>query len=219
MVSDADLDAQISYYRAIATEYGEHTIDAPGGTALRTAFERFDVRGDVIELACGPGTWTRRLADRARSVTAVDASPEMLELARRSVGAHEVDFIQANLFDWRPPRRFDVVFFGFWLSHVPLERLASFWQTVDDALTPSGLVCFVDDAHRSADELVHGPDAELIERRLLDGTRHRAVKVEHQPPDLADRLHRLGWAIEVEGDGPFYWGSGGRRGDTQPLRR
>jgi hypothetical protein len=28
---------------------------------------------------------------------------------------------------WRPDRRYDVVFFGFWLSHVPLERFAAFW--------------------------------------------------------------------------------------------
>jgi hypothetical protein len=33
-----------------------------------------------------------------------------------------VRFICADLFAWSPERRYDVVFFGFWLSHVPLER-------------------------------------------------------------------------------------------------
>jgi hypothetical protein len=29
-----------------------------------------------------------------------------------------------------PDRRYDVVFFGFWLSHVPLERFDAFWSMV-----------------------------------------------------------------------------------------
>jgi len=45
-----------------------------------------------------------------------------------------VRFIQADLFAWRPDRRYDVVFMGFWLSHVPAERFASFWSLVADCL-------------------------------------------------------------------------------------
>ncbi len=37
-----------------------------------------------------------------------------------------------------PDRRYDAVFFAFWLSHVPLERFASFWSTVADCLTSNG---------------------------------------------------------------------------------
>jgi ubiquinone/menaquinone biosynthesis C-methylase UbiE len=88
----------------------------------------------VLELACGPGTWTTRLLRHAEDVTAVDASPEMLAIASTRVDAGQVRFVSADLFRWRPDCRYDVVFFGFWLSHVPPERFASFWSLVADCL-------------------------------------------------------------------------------------
>jgi SAM-dependent methyltransferase len=95
--------------------------------------------------ACGPGQLLRYAAD----VTAVDASPEMLAIAAAQVGRERVRFIQADLFTWQPDRRYDVVFIGFWLSHVPAERFESFWSLVADCLKPDGRVCFADDAYRT----------------------------------------------------------------------
>ena len=120
-------------------------------------------------------------------------------------------FIQADLFGWAPDRRYDVVFFGFWLSHVPLERFESFWSLVDAALEPDGRVFFADDAYRTPDELIEGESSSTIRRRLTDGTPHRAVKVPHDPRELEDRLAALGWRITVtRTSGPFYWGAGSR---------
>jgi hypothetical protein len=117
----------------------------------------------------------------------------------------------ADVFGWTPDRRYDVVFFGFWLSHVPLERFESFWSLVDRALAPGGRVFFADDAYRTPDELVEGVSSSTIQRRLNDGTRHRAVKVPHEPADLERRLARLGWRIAVTPtSGPFFWGAGSR---------
>jgi hypothetical protein len=122
-----------------------------------------------------------------------------------------VRFVRADLFTWRPDRRYDVVFFGFWLSHVPLERFESFWALVADALAPGGRVFFADDAYRTAEELVEGESSSTIERRLNDGSRHRAVKVPHEPPELERRLAGLGWRITVRPtSGPFFWGAGTR---------
>jgi SAM-dependent methyltransferase len=110
----------------------------------------------VLELACGPGVWTGQLLRWATDVTAVDGSPEMLAVAAARVGSDRVRFIQADLFGWRPDRRYDVVFIGFFLSHVPAERFAPFWSLVADALKPGGRVFFADDAYRTPDELVNG---------------------------------------------------------------
>jgi demethylmenaquinone methyltransferase/2-methoxy-6-polyprenyl-1,4-benzoquinol methylase len=165
----------------------------------------------VLELACGPGAWTERLLRHATELTAVDAAPEMLARAKPRVGEDRVRFIQADLFTWRPDRRYDVVFFGFWLSHVPLERFDAFWTMVAECLEPRGRVLFVDDAYRTPEELIEGEASSTIERRLKDGTAHRAVKVPHRPQDLEEQLDRLGWRIAVRAiSGPFYWGAGGR---------
>jgi SAM-dependent methyltransferase len=206
------LAEQKDYYRALAPEYLDGALDLPGGEDLVVALDAFAPGGDVVELACGPGTWTPQLLRYATSVTAVDSSPEMLALARERVSNDDrVDFVCGDLFTWRPARRYDVVFFGFWLSHVPHELFAVFWGLVADCLTPDGRVFFVDDAYRTPDELINGEDSAIIRRRLTDGTTYRAVKIPYTPTGLEPRLDGLGWSIEVHGtDGPFYWGTGAR---------
>jgi hypothetical protein len=38
-----------------------------------------------------------------------------------------VTYIAADIFDWQPQHRYDAVFFGFWLSHVPPVTFDEFW--------------------------------------------------------------------------------------------
>ena len=210
---EALLAEQIAYYRALAPEYESHSLPGWGGPEVAAALDAFRPAGHVLELACGPGMWTELLVREATSVTAVDAAPEMLARARARVGEGRVRFVQADLFSWRPDRRYDVVFFGFWLSHVPMDRFDAFWSFVGDCLEPSGRVFFVDDAFRTPEELIEGESSSTIERRLSDGTAYRAVKVPHRPAELEEKLAALGWHVEVrQTSGHFYWGSGTRTG-------
>ncbi len=205
------LDEQVGYYSALAGDYLDQGLDLPGGDEVAEALEAFRPAGSVLELACGPGTWTGQLLRHATDVTAVDASPEMLAIAAARIRDERVRFVQADLFTWVPDRRYDVVFVGFWLSHVPLERFDSFWSLVAEGLREDGRVFFADDAYRTPDELVEGPSSSTIRRRLDDGTQYRLVKVPHTPPDLQERLGRIGWDIKVTATaGPFYWGAGTR---------
>lgn len=203
------LDEQVAYYRALAPDYLDQGLDLPGGDELAEALNAFEPRGSVLELASGPGVWTSQLLRYADDVTAVDASPEMIAIAAARNPGNRVRFIHADLFTWRPERRYDVVFFGFWLSHVPPERFESFWSLVADCLKPEGRVFFADDAYRTPDELVEGPSSSIIRRQTPDGTTYRIVKVPHQPGVLERRIRQLGWNIKVTPTaGPFYWGTG-----------
>ena len=205
-VGDGLLAEQVSYYRAAADEY---VVDEDPARELAVALDRFGPAGDVLELACGPGIWTEQLLRTADSVTAVDASPEMLARAQARVGTARVRFIQADLFVCELEDKYDLVFFGFWLSHVPPDRFEQFWAMVRACLKPGGRVFFVDDNARAPEELVYGEQSSVVERRLKDGTVHRAVKVPHQPAALQTRLQDLGWDIAVTAaSGPFYWGAG-----------
>jgi SAM-dependent methyltransferase len=205
------LDEQAAYYRAFAPDYEGAALPLPGAVELTEALDAFGPTGSVLELACGPGIWTGQLLQHATEVTAVDGSPEMLAIAAARVRDGRVRFVPADLFSWRPDRRYDVVFFGFWLSHVPAERFASFWSLVADCLKPDGRVFFVDDTYRTADELIEGEASSTIRRRLTDGSPYRIVKVPYRPAELERRLEELGWRIEVHSaPGPFYWGAGRR---------
>jgi SAM-dependent methyltransferase len=206
---DRLLDEQLAYYRALAADYLDQGLDLPGGDEVTEALDAFQPSGSVLELACGPGVWTGQLLRYATDVTAVDGSAEMLASAAARVGTQRVRFMQADLFTWKPDRRYDVVFFGFWLSHVPAERFASFWSLVADCLKPQGRVFFADDAYRTPDELVEGPSSSTIRRQIPDGTAYRLVKVAHRPAELERQLRQLGWRIKVTSTaGPFYWGAG-----------
>jgi len=217
-VQDQLLAEQRTYYSALAPEYLDQGLDLPGGAELADALDAFRPTGSVLELACGPGTWTPQLLRHASDVTAVDASAEMLAIAASRVpGGAPVRFVEADLFTWEPDRRYDVVFIGFWLSHVPAERSESFWARVAAALVPRGRVFFADDSHRTPEELIEGPASSTIQRRTPDGTAYRIVKVAYEPADLERQLRELGWDITVTtAAGPVFWGAGTRAGEALP---
>jgi demethylmenaquinone methyltransferase/2-methoxy-6-polyprenyl-1,4-benzoquinol methylase len=207
------IEEQIVYYRELAPAYDQLGLKEwrAAGEELEAALEAFAADGRVLELACGTGIWTERLTRSARSLTAVDSSPEMLALAGRRVGEGRVRFIEADIFGWEPEGRYDAVVFCFWLSHVPMERFEEFWSLVGRCLEPGGRVFFADDGLREAEELVEGLDSSTVLRRLGDGSSRRIYKVPHEPAELQQRLAQLGWRIEVrQTSGPFYLGQGSR---------
>jgi demethylmenaquinone methyltransferase/2-methoxy-6-polyprenyl-1,4-benzoquinol methylase len=219
LVRDASslLASQRTYYDVRADEYGDASRPdrkAPGlmpADLGRSLVEAIDPYGDVLELACGTGFFTRELVRHARSVTAVDASPRMLAINRSRVGDPKVTYIQADLFAWSPTRTYDVVFFGFWLSHVPPDALADFWALVRRCLAPGGRVAFVDEDARAAghDEVQLIGGVPAARRALSDGRQFEIVKVFWQPDSLEGRVRALGWEIDVRSVGEtFLYGSG-----------
>ena len=78
--------------------------------------------GSVPEIACVTGLWTEALARWADMVTAVDAAPEAVAIARDRVRSANVSFEVDDVFSLDPGTRFDVIFFSAWLSHVPASR-------------------------------------------------------------------------------------------------
>ena len=207
---------QVAYYCARAGEYDEWFRRAgrydrgPEANArwaeeiglVAEALAAFNPAGDGLELAVGTGWWTERLARYAASLTAVDASPETLAVNKGKLGDAPVRYIKADLFDWQPDRQYDVVFFSFWLSHVPPERFDAFWRLVRSCLKPNGRVFFLDSRYEgtstAADHHLEGEDATTTRRRLNDGREFRVVKVFYQPDDLAARLAALGWDVAVQ---------------------
>ena len=227
-VSDEELlDEQRAFYRARAPVYDEwwqrrgrydrgpsetqewHRQVAIVDAALRS----FGPSGDVLEVAGGTGWWTQRLARTATTLTVVDASPEALEINRDRAGRTDVDYVVADVFGWRPERCFDIVFFSFWLSHVPRSRFDTFWQLVHSCLAPDGRVFLIDNrddptaASHGKDPYVvrYGHDLHL--RRLDDGSEYRVVKVMYEPDELQALLNAAGWRAAIEATPWFIFGS------------
>jgi len=251
---DALLAEQVAYYRARAPVYdqwwnreGEWDLAEDYNRAWRgevsrlyAATDGFGPSGHVLELAAGTGNLTAWLAQHAGRITAIDSSPEALALNETKLRDQPtpVEYVVADLFSWDPPFRYDVVAFGFWLTHVPHTRFADFWQLVDRALVPGGRVFFVDNALPSATTApspvprgwFRGPvqdgvlsttnlDTGVSMRRLPGGPAFGIVKHYSEPARLMVRLAELGWDAEVHETGwAFIQGKAQRRGDRSAPR-
>jgi len=205
VTADDDLlAAQVDYYRRRAREYDATAYGDLNAARARIARILAALRpaGNVLEIACGTGMWTRALAKVAATVTAIDAAPEAIEIARGRVRAANVRFEVADAFSWDKAARFDTIFFAFWLSHVPASRSEQFWRALRDLLANNGRVLLVDEHPdvRGKEAYAEGSD-EIIHRRLADGSEYRLVKVFIHPGQLSARLHQLGWQTHIRRDG------------------
>jgi SAM-dependent methyltransferase len=203
------LTEQMAYYRARAEEYDATAYPERERDEARIGgiVSGLEVRGDVLELACGTGMWTQALAGSAGTLTALDQSPEVIAVARRRCPP-TVRFEIGDLLTWDTDTRFDVVFFAFWLSHVPAELFDEFFGRVAGWLRPGGRAIFVDEATSAAPQGELSGEIEV--RTLTDGARHRIVKVYRDGPELAAALGELGWTTEFSTNGAWVIGDARR---------
>lgn len=202
------LTAQKRYYELRVPDYGEETkpSDRVGRSLFPAALAETVIAdlapfGEVLELACGPGPlFTNELARHADTVTAVDASSTALHLNHQRVANPKVTYLQADLFEWSPPRTYDFVFFGHWLSHIPPTRFEPFWELVGRCTGAHGRVGLIDEDERAADLEAARPlgHPEVARRTLSDGCSFDIIKVFWEPEDLERRLRSLRWDIHVE---------------------
>ncbi|MBO0883332.1 MAG: class I SAM-dependent methyltransferase [Mycobacterium sp.] len=203
-VIDDILTSQVDYYRRRAGEYDVTAYGDVVAARARVARLVAEMRptGRVLEIACGTGLWTEALVGPAESVTAIDAAPEVVEIARDRVRSANVSFQVAEVFSWTPDTRFDVIFFSAWLSHVPMSRFDQFWQLLGNLLVRDGRVLFIDEHIdvREKETYAEG-QGEIVERRLRDGSTYRVIKNFVDPDRLELRLRRLGWECTIRRDG------------------
>jgi 2-polyprenyl-3-methyl-5-hydroxy-6-metoxy-1,4-benzoquinol methylase len=230
------LDEQIAYYRARAQEYDEWFLrenrydHGPEHRRewfreieeIRTALRSTVRDADVLELACGTGLWTRCLAEDNVRIVAVDASPEVIAINRERVGSANVEYQIVDIFSWAPAATFDVVFFSFWLSHVPPVRFDSFWTSVRAALRPGGQAFFIDSLlEPTSSARDHGPvdGSGVVRRKLNDGREFDVVKVFYEPAGLERRLAELGWRGWVRSTNRFFLYGSMRPIQGAPMHR
>jgi ubiquinone/menaquinone biosynthesis C-methylase UbiE len=94
--------------------------------------------GSCLEIGCGTGKNTVWLIEKAKQVTAVDLSEEMLAKAREKINSPRVNFIQADI---TKPWHFinslyDLVTFSLVLEHI--ENLSAVFEKTAAALRSGG---------------------------------------------------------------------------------
>ncbi len=231
------LQQQIAYYRARAGEYDEWFYrlnrydNGPELNArwfreagiVMKALESLGHFENTLEIACGTGIWTQELVKISDHITALDAVAEVLAINKAKLGAASVTYQQANVFAWEPGRQYDMVFFGFWLSHVPPERLTPFLQMVNRALKPGGRIFMVDSTPDLASSAKDSPrrdeNATIFQKRKLnDGNLYTIVKIYYEVDDLRAKLKAAGFNADVHRTAnSFIYASGVKEKDSNAV--
>jgi demethylmenaquinone methyltransferase/2-methoxy-6-polyprenyl-1,4-benzoquinol methylase len=229
-MKDNVLQQQVDYYRARAGEYDEWFYRqgrydygpelnqqwADEAEQVRQALYALGPVDTVLELACGTGIWTQELLKISEHVTALDASPEVIAINRAKLNTDpRVTYAQVDLFAWEPAEQVDVVFFGFWLSHVPPDKLDEFLAKVARSVSKGGHV-FIVDSQRAQSSTAH--DHSTYEeqsihhtRKLNDGREFTIIKIFHDPAALGQKLAEVGFQPDVHlTDNYFIYGGGVR---------
>jgi 2-polyprenyl-3-methyl-5-hydroxy-6-metoxy-1,4-benzoquinol methylase len=141
----------VDYYKERAKEY-EKIYDKPerkeeidrATKILQDIF--FDK--EVLELACGTGYWTERIAKTATSILATDINEAVIDIARRKIFPRaSVNFRVEDIFNLTPECKYDNLFAGFIWSHIRLQDLDNFLSIVHKCVNRGGTVVFMDNNH------------------------------------------------------------------------
>ena len=127
---------------------------------------------NALEIGCGTGEFTRLLAAHARSVLAVDLSPQMIRLARQQSAAYSnIEYLTGDVMRLSlPSARYDCIVSLATLHHLQMEQALS---KMKEMLKPAGVL------------IIHDL---LADEGLID----RAISASAYPVSAARRLWKTG---------------------------
>lgn len=164
----------------------------------------------VLEIACGTGWWTPHAARLAQSWLATDLNPETLAVAQAKALPACVQFATVDAYTLAElgEQTFDAAFAGCWWSHVPLQTLPGWLESLHQRLLPGARVVFLDNSYvQTSSTPLTRRDAfgnTYQNRSLDDGSLHEVLKnfptCEEAAARLGPRARDVQWL-----DYTHYW--------------
>jgi SAM-dependent methyltransferase len=209
-------DETVTYYSRRASEYEtiyhrDNPTRQSEQQALENAMNASLKDRAVLEVACGTGYWTERLAGHAQSIIGVDASPQTLELARSKTYLLEnVEFRIGDAFKLEFTERFNGGIANFWLSHVPKAQLETFLKGFHASLEPGARVFMADnvyfpDATSGVPFRKPGVEDAFALRTLEDGSQFEIIKNYYGADDLEHIFGPYSASLEIHIGACFWW--------------
>jgi SAM-dependent methyltransferase len=171
----------------------------------------------VLELGCGAGYFTQELVRSGADVVAIDISPELLEIARSSCSAPNVQYEIENAYELSyADAVFDSIVGSSVLHHLEIEKAL---RDVYRVLKPAGTIFFTEPNMLNPQiaiqknipwikrKLGDSPDETAFFgwrlRRLLERTGYRDIRIDpfdflhpKTPISLINRVNQLGRFLE-----------------------
>ncbi len=141
--------------------------------------EMLDVKEDelVLDIACGNGNFSERMAERGAKVVAIDYSPRMVELAkkRRTKFAEKIEFAvcdatsKSAILKVVDGRKFDKAVAN--MALMDISDIEPLFASLAELLKPSGIFVFS----------MHHPCFTAPNSDYLTAQTHKGIAVEGQP--------------------------------------
>jgi len=206
--------AERNTWNRCATEYMSAAPLTAHAVNLLIEAARLSPESRALDVACGPGHITQMMADTGATVTGVDLSPEMVEVAKKL--NPKIEFREANV-DYLPfdSKSFDAVLVNYAIHHFASPDNAV--REIHRVLKPGGRFVFAGPlehfgfwafiagitAHHTMDELAHGPiylDATCEDyEKLVVGAGFREYDVTEREmtlhQDNLEAVLKMGWKM------------------------
>jgi len=212
-MTDPATGALAEYYQQRAPEYDEVYAKPERQddlAELKRLLPLLVAARNVLEIAAGTGYWTQVIASAAASVTATDLNAETLAVAAsRDYGGAAPLLLTADAYRLDSvPGEFDLVFCGFWWSHIARGNVARFLAGVSARVAPGTHLVILDNRYvpGSSHPITRtGPDGDTYQlRRLQDGRKYEVLKNFPTQQEVAADL--VPWATGLQfTELPYYW--------------
>lgn len=174
-------------------------------------FQQLFAQKTVLEIACGTGYWTAKIAETASSIVATDINETLIDIAKTKISTNNVSFQVADMYHLSTTQQFDGLFGGFIWSHILLQDLDGFLAQLQKLLTPHSILAFIDsnplegskhDLKNITRTDQHGNTFQT--RQLENGSTYEVLKNFPSHEFLIERLSPIATEINVVAL-EYYW--------------
>ncbi|WAR43558.1 class I SAM-dependent methyltransferase [Methylomonas rapida] len=134
---DEKSNRTLDFYNTQAPQYVAETVDLDVSNIRNLFLNHIPEGGHILDLGCGSGRDSRFFLAHGCSITAVDASDELANLASEFIGQpvenlsfQEIDYLEA----------FDGIWACASLLHCPKSAMGGVMQRMTKALKPNGII-------------------------------------------------------------------------------
>ena len=138
MAFEKNFDADYAQYYDYFNQGKEYTSEVD---FLESVFKKYNLKGkSILDIGCGTGLHMQELSKRGYSLTGLDLSPEMIDLAKKRNPSAE--FHIADMSNFSLHKKFDIILCLFSAAGylTQNEQIESFFQCCKNHLNPEGIL-------------------------------------------------------------------------------
>lgn len=132
-----NIDLRDTYNRIAEAWHNDHTADDWWIEGTNTFLSMLPQGGTVLDVGCGSGSKTKYISERGCTVTGIDFSEKLLEIAREEAPMAKFALLPMENLE-QLNEKFDGVFVQASLLHIPKNEAADVVKKMAEHLNPGG---------------------------------------------------------------------------------